>query len=160
MPNLSKVKDLIITCISPRPNPLGITRLSQLSSDAAIQFIHAGIWKYDSPSYSFLKGKDSEDRLITSKGPYWADDAWTASRTRRGLRQLRQSTDSPVPFVAAARITSMRHSDRQTGWTYKMAKQWEYRKAVKRFEKVEREIEKEVRRRRNLFALQMVAEEQ
>ena len=66
---------------------------------------------------------------------------------------------SSVPFVSAARITSIGHSDKQTGWSYRMAKQWEYRRAVKRFEKEERKIEQEVRRR-HVLALQMVGEEQ
>jgi hypothetical protein len=66
--NLDKVKNLIIKCTKSRPSGTALTHLSKLSSDAIVQYIHAGIWKYDNncwaPRTLFKRGES----IITSSG--------------------------------------------------------------------------------------------
>jgi hypothetical protein len=78
------------------------------------------------------------------------DDVWIASRTRRGLRLISKLSDGrPIPFVSAARLSSVKHSGVQTGLFYQAAKQLKYRRIVARFEREEREIEDEAQRLRD-----------
>ena len=62
----------------------------------------------------------------------------------------------PIPFVSASRITSEKHSDKQTGFFYLAAKQMKYRRIVARFEREEREIENELQRQRDVLAQRQV----